>query len=139
VHKGAVTVVAWSPDGARVATGGTDGLVTVWEAPRGRVQVFEHHKGPVLCLAWSPDGSRLVSGGEDRNVCVWTPGGDEAEPRAMVGPGAVRSLTFLPDGKRLVTGHDSRALAMWDVEKGLPLGQADLRGVPAALAATPDG
>lgn len=139
VHRGAATAVAWSPDGARVATGGTDGLVTVWEAPTGRAVALEHHEGPVLCLAWSPDGSWLVSGGEDRTVCVWDARATDAEPRTLLGPGAVRSLTFLPDGKRLVSGHDSRTLALWDVEQGLPLGEADLRGVPAALAATPDG
>ncbi len=142
VHKGAVTTAAWSPDGARVATGGTDGLVTIWEAPRGRVQVLEHHKGPVLCLAWSPDGTLLVSGGEDREVCLWSAGeegGKDGGVRALVGPGAVRALAFLPDGKRLVSAHDSRALMLWDVAKALPLGQADLPGVPAALAATRDG
>lgn len=136
-HEGAVTTVAWSPDGKRAASGGTDGSVLLWTPP-GAAQELEHHQGPVMCLAWSPDGTRLVSGGDDRSVCVWNTveGGD---PQAMKGPGAVRAVAFLPDGKRVVTAHDSRTIVVWQLETGLPLGQHDLPAVATALAATPDG
>ncbi|MBX9581651.1 MAG: PQQ-binding-like beta-propeller repeat protein, partial [Gemmataceae bacterium] len=33
-HRGAVQVVAFSPDGTRLATGGADGTAVVWEVPR---------------------------------------------------------------------------------------------------------
>jgi WD40 repeat protein len=32
-HSGSATAIAFSPDGGRIATGGLDGLVKVWERP----------------------------------------------------------------------------------------------------------
>ena len=34
-HSGAVTSVAWSPDGSRVASGSNDQTVKLWEAETG--------------------------------------------------------------------------------------------------------
>ncbi|HCP99208.1 MAG TPA: serine/threonine protein kinase, partial [Candidatus Latescibacteria bacterium] len=73
-HSGAVTALAFSPDGQAFVSGGADHLITMWDSnqhlDRG---VFRGHQGPVWALAWSPDGKTLVSGSEDQTIRIWTP------------------------------------------------------------------
>ncbi len=107
-------VVAWSPAGDRIATGGF-GLVRVWDVASGRVVgAIEGHEGAVSALAWSPDGARLASGGEDGVVRVIDPTGlrDPFELRGL--RGGVLALGFDRDGKRLAAAGVEE-LARWDV------------------------
>src|SRR5262249_35195646 len=56
------TGMAFSLDGRRVATGGPDNLVRLWDLETGEeLRRFEGHKEPVPHLALSPDGRRLLS------------------------------------------------------------------------------
>jgi len=61
-----------SADGHRVAAGGTDGKVHVWDTRTDQlVAIMEGHTGGVPGVAFSSDGEMLVSGGFDGAVRIW--------------------------------------------------------------------
>ncbi|HZC06287.1 MAG TPA: hypothetical protein VE338_11680, partial [Ktedonobacterales bacterium] len=65
-HTSTVFAVAWSPDGTRIASGGNDNTVQVWNVKTGHTQVnYTGHIGTVYAVAWSPDGARIASGSDD--------------------------------------------------------------------------
>jgi WD40 repeat protein len=60
-HQQTVRVVAWSPDGRHLASGGDDGLLLVWGTD-GVVLQRVAYPSAVTALAWSPESQRLVTG-----------------------------------------------------------------------------
>jgi hypothetical protein len=71
-HTGAVTSVAWSPEGRRLASASYDGIVQVWDASTGaKLFTYKGHTGVVTSVVWSPDGKRLASASADWTVQVW--------------------------------------------------------------------
>jgi WD40 repeat protein len=71
-HTGQVSAVAFSPDGATLATGSWDHTVRLWDVASGKEKAnYKWDIGRVYCLAYAPDGLRLAAGGDLGRVIVW--------------------------------------------------------------------
>jgi WD40 repeat protein/serine/threonine protein kinase len=146
-HSSFVLSAAFSPDGRWIASGGQDGMITVWDAATGR-EAFKYraHPNHARSLAFSPDGRRLASASWDKTVKVWDlsprPAGGIDHPRfTLEGHQAeVNQVVFSPDGWRLASAGDDGAVRVWDAETGEAVltlrGHAQLVG---GVAFSPDG
>lgn len=74
----AITCLAFSPDGSRLAAGTSDGHVWMWETATGRhIQLLELGSRGVRAIVFSPDGQQLVTLANNAPIAVWK----IAEPR----------------------------------------------------------
>ena len=117
-HRNAITAVAWSPDGKRIASASYDRTVQVWDAVTGHLFVtYRGHRNWVSAIAWSPDGKYIASASFDRTVQVW---GAATGRRLLTYYGhtdTVASVAWSPDGSRLASASYDKTVQVWTLGK----------------------
>ncbi len=141
-HGAGIEVVAFAPDGKRIASGSQDGTIRLWDAATSQeVRRLEAKDGMVYAMAFAPDGKTLASGGKRKAVHLWDVATGR-ELRFFDNPGKfILRMAFAPDGKTLATrGMDEKDIRLWDVAKGESIRRlrGPTAGVPS-LAFRPDG
>jgi tRNA A-37 threonylcarbamoyl transferase component Bud32/tetratricopeptide (TPR) repeat protein len=115
----------FSPDGARIAARGNDGVVRVYNARTGeRALVL---KGPAVLRVpvFSPDSARIAARGKDGVVRVYDARAGQ-EAIALKGPALLGDPVFSPDGARIAARYDGGVL-VWTAPADVGAWQAQRR------------
>ena len=136
--KVGMRMVAYSPDGTKMATAeGTDGA-RIWDAAAQGTRISEAKSTEVYALEtplkvleapsadrtqrvfwteFSPDGTRLITTQANGHVKVWNTSSWVMEDDLALTDSEVRAAAFSPDSKSLVIGDVKGALHHWSLER----------------------
>ena len=143
--------MAFSPCGQRLATGGFDHAVILWDAKTGKAdQVMRGHITEVRSVSFSADGTRLASGSSDGSIHIWDATGallrtiqrPQVFPIPRKAEGFVQSVQFsTTDVRRLASMGHRKGLQQWDVDSGEQKNAASRSSVEGRMFAvfSPDG
>lgn len=144
-HSGEVRVVAYSPNGKRIYSGGEDKRIVMWEPGRfwnSQKAVFAGHKDSVTAVALLHDGTVMASGAADGAIHLWDAGGDSTEPLVRLDghTSGVRLLHFVPPGHLLLSIGERGQVCLWEVTEQIRVREWQLeKGMIHAAAVSPDG
>ncbi|WP_456621665.1 MULTISPECIES: caspase family protein [unclassified Bradyrhizobium] len=136
--------VAYSPDGMRVVTAGSDaelGSAKVWDARGGSSRLLAGHRDYVVSASWSADSKRIVTGGggRDKSVNLW-----DADSGRLLASFAghqedVEAVAFFPGGTRLISASEDKTIKVWDIAERRALLTAIGFGDDGYVSYTPEG
>lgn len=134
-HPDRPTSLAFSVDGARLASGGTDGTLRVWDATTGaelhRVAVPD---ATLVAVAFSADGSLLAASFGDRKVRLYD--ARTYRPLRVLAAPDLETVALTHDGK--LVGGSTVSAQVFVVESASGLERVELPP-GRALAFAPDG
>lgn len=97
--------VRFSPDGTRLAAGGGDGTLSVWDAATGTLlaRATTPKKTPLHGLDWSPDGALIAAGAKDQRIYLYDPDWAELVGTVTGHADLVTAVAWSPDGRTLAS------------------------------------
>ena len=136
--------VAYSPDGTRVVTAGSDaelGAAKVWDVKNGTSRLLTGHRDYVVSASWSADSKRIVTGGggRDKSVNLW-----DADSGRLLASFAghqedIEAVAFFPGGTRLISASEDKTIKVWDIAERRVLLTAIGFGDEGYVSYTPEG
>ena len=116
---GSIQAVAFSSDGKFLATGDSNGIVTVWDtASRREIFICKGHTRCVYSVTFSPDSTIIASGSDDQTVRLWDIKSGEFRNILKGHTSTVYSVAFNPDGTMIASGSFDQTLRLWDINNG---------------------
>jgi WD40 repeat protein len=121
--SGPIDLVAFSPDGKRLAAAGDcDGVLHLWDVETGKeLSGAGEHQGPVKSVAFLPDGKTVVTGCADRTVRTWDVDKAAVVHRVEVGGGENPvdcQIVFSDDRKSVAVAGLHNGGELWDLDSG---------------------
>ncbi|KAJ4336121.1 WD repeat-containing protein slp1 [Ascochyta clinopodiicola] len=124
-HTGEVCGLEWRADGAQLATGANDNMVSIWDARSLAAPKFTktNHRAAVKAVSWCPWQSNLLAtggGSNDRQIYFWntTTG---ARVNHIATDSQVTSLRWSTHYKEIVSsgGFPDNSLSIWSYPTGV--------------------
>lgn len=115
-HRGAITVIRYSPDVSMFASGDANREAVVWDRASREVRVKNmlYHTARINCLAWSPDNSMVATGSLDTCVIIYEIDKPASSRVTIKGAhlGGVYGLAFT-DNTSVVSSGEDACVRVW--------------------------
>ncbi|PPD95023.1 hypothetical protein GOBAR_DD07973 [Gossypium barbadense] len=110
-HRGAITVIRYSPDFSMFASGDTNREAIVWDRVSREVKLKNmlYHTARINCLAWSPNNSMVATGSLDTCVIIYEVDKPASSRMTIKGAhlGGVYALAFTDEHSVVSSGEDA--------------------------------
>ncbi len=127
-HASAISAIAFSGDGAKLATADAEGTIKIWADARKlnskstALVTLKGHHGAINTLGFSSDGKRLASTCVDKTAEVWDLENAGAAIRRLERTSRFMSFMarFSSDGQWIAADNGS-SVRLWDAATGRPV------------------
>jgi len=114
-----VLCLALSKDGKKLASGGCDRLIHVWDVSSGvaaakEEQTIENHADWVMGVSFAPDGQHLLSASRDKTAKVWDLKAKESLMTFPDHQNNVYGVAIKADGKAAFSVGEDAQLRRWN-------------------------
>ncbi|KAK1320752.1 hypothetical protein QJS10_CPA03g00498 [Acorus calamus] len=110
-HRGAISVIRYSPDASMFASGDVNREAVVWDRVTREVKLKNmlYHTARINCLAWSPDSGKVATGSLDTCVIVYEVDKPASSRITIKGAhlGGVYGLAFSDESSIVSSGEDA--------------------------------
>ena len=139
-HTNRVLALAYSPNGALIASAGDDQKIQVWSVDRNiSVVTLNGHQLKIVDLAFYGN-NRLISASEDKSIRIWDVAKGSELDRFVLRSGRLTSIDFNPNNNFLVSGSSDGIVRLWDLKtKNLLAAFNQHQGIVWSVAFSPSG
>ncbi|KAF9347017.1 hypothetical protein BGX34_003465, partial [Mortierella sp. NVP85] len=117
-HTDWVVPIVYSPSGDKVASGGKDSTVRIWDVETGAcLQAMVGHSKEMDSLVYSPQGDVVVSASDDRTVRLWDVATGQCRAVIQDFSDCVKDTVWIETGDApcIVTGCQDGSVWMWEL------------------------
>ena len=116
MHESKVWGLAFDPSGERLATGGKDRALHIWDvARRVGLKTFRGHSNWVQDVAFEPQGNFLLSGHEDASIRAWDLGRGTLQQRLQGHSQSVWAIAIASNGEFCISSGKDGTIRQWDL------------------------
>jgi WD40 repeat protein len=112
IESDKILSVAFSPDGAMLATASAGGNARIWSKDGTPLSILKHTSG-LTNISFSPDSQMLLSASTDKMVRLWNIDGTLLQT-LKGNKDAVWSASFSPDGKAIASASADGTVMLWN-------------------------
>jgi WD40 repeat protein len=123
-HASSISAIAFSSDGAKLATGDSEGTIKIWQdahkltSKSAALVTLKGHQGAITAVRFSTDGKRLVTTSVDKTARVWDLENAGAAIRPLEGTqGWSHVARFSSDGHWIASANGN-SVRLWDAATG---------------------
>lgn len=117
-HRGAITVIRYSPDVSMFASGDANREAVVWDRNSREIKLKNmlYHTARINSLAWSPDNSMVATGSLDTCVIVYEISKPASSRTTVKGAnlGGVYAVSFVDENTVVSSGEDA-CIRLWQI------------------------